>query len=203
MKKTLLVWLLLSGSVMAKNLGIYGPTYKIAEMDVFDWIVNQRLPELENNGEIDKMNAKLQKRAQHRIENPKGPKLPKATKNSRKTQSLVYTLPRDIKDAAGRVLFKNGTTVRPEDILPDSNKTLLFIDGEDLAQVNFAFLELKKNRLIKIVLVVGHPLELMRKCGVNIYFDQHQKLIDRFDINALPAKVYRRKSELIIEEMII
>ncbi len=203
MRKILLVWLLLSGSVMAKNLGIYGPTYKIAEMDAFDWIVNQRLPELERNGEIDKMNAKLREKSQDRIENPKGIRLPKATKNSHKTQSLVYTLPRDVKDAANRVLFKKGTTVRPEDVLPDSNKTLLFIDGEDLAQVNFALLELKKNNFLKIVLVNGYPLELMRKCGVNIYFDQHQKLIDRFEINALPAKVYRRKSSLIIEEMVI
>lgn len=203
MKKILLVWLLLSGSVMAANLGIYGPTYKVKEVDALDWIVNQRLPELEKNGEIDKMNAKLQKTSQYRIENPKGAKLPKATKKSRRTQSLIYTLPRDIKDAFNRILFKKGTIVKPEDVLPDSGKTLIFIDGEDLAQVNFALLELKKNKLVKIVLVAGHPLELMRTHRINIYFDQHQKLIDRFDINALPAKVYRQKSELIIEEMLI
>jgi len=53
------------------------------------------------------------------------------------------------------------------------------------------------------VLVAGKPLELMRRLKFNIYFDQQQRLINRFEITALPAKVYRQKSDLVIEEVAI
>ena len=203
MKKILVVWLMLCGSAGATNLGIYGPTYKILETDAFDWIVNQRLPDLERNGEVAKMNTKLQRQAQTTIENPRGAQLPQATRSARKTQSLVYTLPRDVKDASGRILFKKGTTASPADILPESSKTLIFIDGGNSAQVDYALQECKKNKFAKIVLVAGKPLELMRRLKFNIYFDQDQRLINRFEITALPAKVYRQKSDLVIEEVAI
>jgi len=199
----LLVWLLLYGNANAHDLGEFGPTYKIREMDAFEWITQQRLPELLQSGLIDKMNTKLQTTAQHRVENPKGIRLPQAFKNSRKTQSLIYILPRDIKDAAGRILFKKGTTMNPADILPESDKTLLFIDGDNLAQVNFALNEVSINKFTKIVLVCGRPLELIRTTKVAMYFDQGQRLIQRFGIKALPAKVYRETSNLIIEEIVI
>lgn len=203
MKRILVVLLILCGSCSALDLGVFGPTYLIKELDAFDWIVNQRLPELERNGEIDKMNAKLQKQSQIRIENPRGITLPQATSMRLKKVSLIYTLPRDVSDAKGRILFKKGTSVNPADVLPESNTTLVFIDGNIDSQVNFALKQLKKNNFTKVVLVAGRPLELMRNLGASIYFDQYQRLTDRFGIRALPAKVHRQKSELIIEEVVI
>ena len=203
MKKILLVWLILCGSANAKDIGIFGPTYKIAEVDAYDWIVNQKLPELERSGEIDNMNKKLQDQSKFRVENPKGAHLPAATKVRVRRQSLIYTLTRDVFDAKGRMLFNKGKTANPADILPESKKVLLFIDGSSLNQVKFAIQEHKQNNFLKIVLVTGKPLELMREHGLTFYFDQHQRLIDRFQIKALPAKVYRQKSELVIEEVVL
>lgn len=203
MKKILLVLLTLCGSAGAQSLGIFGPTYKIAEVDAFEWIVNVRLPELQQSGEIDKMHKKLQDQSKFRVENPKGAHLPAATKVRVRRQSLIYILTRDVKDAKGRMLFSKGTTANPADILPESNKMLLFIDGTSLPQVKFAIIEAKQNNFLKIVLVTGKPLELMREHGLTFYFDQHQRLIDRFQIKALPAKVYRQKSELVIEEIVL
>lgn len=203
MRKILLVSLLLCGSLQAKDLGVFGPTYKISEDDAFEWIVNQRLPELERTGEIDKMNDKLAQKSRERIENPRGVHLPQAKVARKRLLSLVYTLPRDVLDAKGRVLFKKGASSKPEDILPESKKTLLFIDGNSKSQVDYALAEASANKFIKIVLVAGHPLELMRNTNIAIYFDQEQRLITRFDIQALPTKVYRQKSDLIIEEVVI
>lgn len=203
MKKILLVWLILSGSTYAKDLGVYGPTYLIVEKDAFEWIVSERLPELQRSGEIDKMNAKLQENSRNRIENPRGTHLPDAKSVRIRYKSLVYTLPRDVKDAKGRVLFKKGVSVNPSDILPESNKTLLFIDGTSSKHINYAIREYETNKFIKIVLVAGRPLELMRKHNITIFFDQHQRLVDRFDVQALPTKVYRKKSDLVIEEVAI
>jgi len=203
MKKILLVWLILCGSANAKDLGIFGPTYKITDVDAFEWIVNVRLPELQQSGEIDNMNKKLQNQSKFRVENPKGAPLPAATKVRVRRQSLIYTLTRDVKDAKGRVLFNKGVSANPADILPESKKMLLFIDGTSLEQVKFAIRQATQNNFLKIVLVTGKPLELMREHGLTFYFDQHQRLIDRFNIKALPAKVYRQKSELVIEEVVL
>lgn len=203
MKKILLALIILCGNSYAKDLGVYGPTYLIAEKDAFDWIVKERLPELQRSGEIDKMNAKLQENSRYRIENPKGAQLPEVKSARIRYKSLVYTLPRDVKDAKGRVLFKKGISVNPSEVLPESNKELLFIDGTSSKQVNYAISKYKMNNFIKIVLVTGSPLELMRKHKTVIFFDQHQRLVDRFDIQALPTKVYRQKSDLVIEEVVI
>jgi conjugal transfer pilus assembly protein TraW len=197
------VWLLLCGNAHSKNLGVFGPTYLIKEMDAFEWIVNKKLPELERSGVIDKMNMRLAENSRNRIENPKGILLPQATIMKKRLQPLIYTLARDIKDADGHVLFKKGTTTRPSDILPNSKKMLLFIDGNSKQQVNYALKQLDLNKSIKIVLVSGQPLELMRFTKIVIYFDQAQRLINRFLIKALPAKVYREESNLIIEEIVI
>lgn len=203
MKKILLVWLILCGSAHSKNLGILGPTYLIKEVDAYEWIVNQRLPELEQSGEIDKMHKKLQDKARLRVENPRGAHLPLATKVRVRRQSLIYTLTRDVFDAKGHMLFSKGTAANPADILPESKKMLLFIDGSSISQVKYAIDEHRQNNFLKIVLVAGKPLELMREHGLTFYFDQHQRLIDRFQIKALPAKVYRQKSELVIEEVVL
>src|SRR5437879_5141592 len=90
MKKILLVLLILSGSSFAKDLGVYGPTYLIAEKDAFEWITNERLPELERTGEIDKMQMKLQENSRLRIEHPVGAHLPTATKARIRNKSLVF-----------------------------------------------------------------------------------------------------------------
>lgn len=203
MKQILLALLILCGNAYAKDLGVYGPTYLIAEKDAFEWIVNERLPELERSGEINKMNTKLQENSRNRIENPRGLYLPEVKSATKRYKSLIYTLPRDVKDAKGRVLFKKGVSVNPSEIIPESNKELLFIDGTSSKQINYAISEYKINKFIKIVLVTGCPLELMRKHKIAIFFDQHQSLVNRFDIQALPTKIYRQKSDLVIEEVVI
>jgi conjugal transfer pilus assembly protein TraW len=201
MKKILLALLILCGNTQATNLGVFGPTYLIKEMDAFEWIVNKRLPELEQAGEIDKMNEKFAKNSRHRIENPKGVYLPQVKIARTRLQSLIYTLPGDIKDAKGRVLFEKGAKINPSNVLPESNKTLLFIDGNSQCQVNYALKEVAANKFIKIVLVSGRPLELMRNAKITIYFDQEQRLINKFKVVLLPTKIYRQKSNLVIEEV--
>lgn len=203
MKKILLVWLILCGSLQAKDLGDFGPTYLIREVDAFEWIINHRLPELEKTGAVDAMNKKLLDKSRKRIENPKGVSLPQVKIANKRLQSLLYILPKNIKDAKGHVLFAKGKTVNPTDFFPESKKTLLFIDGSSKQQVDYALGQLSNNKFIKIVLVCGQPLELMRTTKSVIYFDQEQSLVQRFAIKAVPTKIYREKSNLIIEEIVI
>jgi conjugal transfer pilus assembly protein TraW len=201
MQIILLALLTLCGNALAADLGSYGPIFLIKERDAYDWIVNGRLKELEESGEMDRIQQKMQENAKNRIENPQGFSLPSATKSNYKVKSLAYIAPKDIFDSAGKVLFHKGTRVEPNDLLPESNKMLIFFDGDNEKQVAYALQQLKKSSFTKVVLVSGKPLEFMRTHDVKVYFDQQQLLINKFEINALPAKVYRKGSNLIVEEV--
>lgn len=203
MKVIFMVWLILSSSAFAKNLGVFGPTYNILERDAYDWLVNNRLNDVAVVDKVKQLESEMSKTARVRIENPKGAKLRHATKYYRREIGLTNTLPVDIKTANGKTLFKKGTSVKFEDVVPESKMTLLFIDGDDNRQVQFAINELNANKFIKIVLVNGKPLKLMRDLNVNFYFDQGQALINKFGIQRLPTRIHREQSKLIVEELAI
>ena len=47
MKKILLLLLILSSNVLAKNLGQVGEVFPITEEDALTWLMEKRLPELQ------------------------------------------------------------------------------------------------------------------------------------------------------------
>lgn len=203
MKKILLVLLTLSSSVQANVIGTFGPIYKIAEPDLYEWIVKERLPEMQRNGEIERIQTEMKHNAQKAIDAPRGITLPLADAYSRRELVLDNTVPNDIKNHKGETIIAKGTRVKYEDVLPESSKTLIFIDGDDDNQMCYAINEAKTNVFTKIVLVNGKLTELMREHDRYFYFDQQQFLINKFGIKRLPSKVHREKSSLIIEEVSI
>lgn len=198
-----MVWLLLSSSCYAKDLGVYGPAFNILERDAYEWLINERLNDMSVKDRIKEIEDEMTKMARHRIENPIGAKLPKVKAYSKREITLNNELPIDIKDAKGKVIFKRGTSVKFEDVVPESKMTLIFIDGDDEVQVRFALNELNINKFTKIVLVAGRPINLMRDLNINLYFDQGQALVNKFNIYGVPSRIHREKSNLIIEELVI
>jgi conjugal transfer pilus assembly protein TraW len=75
---------------------------------------------------------------------------------------------------------------------------LLFLDGDDPAQVAWA---LKQDRQAKLILVSGAPLELMKARQRRFYFDQGGKLTERFGISAVPARVRQQGRLLAVSEI--
>lgn len=203
MKKLWLVLVILCGKAFAIDVGTFGPVYEVVEPDVLDWIYNTRLPELERNGEIKKLQQKLQNKAQKSVERPKGVVLPAATKHKIRRKNLMVKLNQDLYDADGALLLAQGTKVDPFQYLPESQKTLLFIDGDSNTQVNWAVDEYQKNHEAHIVLTQGKPIELSNKKKVPIYFDQAHALTRHFRIDKLPTKLYRQGHILYIEEIVL
>ena len=80
-------------------------------------------------------------------------------------------------------------------------KPLLFIDGDESIQINWAFSMLKKYPLAKIVLVKGAPLKIMEEVGLSIYFDQYGKITQKLGITQVPSIVTQDKEHLKIEEV--
>jgi len=188
------------GESLASNLGVQGSVYEIGEQNALEWIT-ERLTVMQLNGEIEAQNQKLKSQALATLEHPT-PTYLKLTKHPRTFEKdLTITLSTDIKDANEKVIHKAGTQINPLAKL-FTNKSLIFFDGDDVAQLNWALQEYKnKNGLAKLVLIKGAPLELMRQYDIPFYFDQAGKLSQYFKLEQVPATVHQENDQLIISEI--
>ena len=101
------------------------------------------------------------------------------------------------------ILYKAGTRINPLDYMV-FNESLVFIDGEDESQKEFAHKYQDKNGFAKIILVNGEPgfkeVEGKEYC---YYYDQWGAYSNRFNIVYVPSVVYQKEGEkvLTIEEV--
>lgn len=198
----LLVALLpISFAVLADDLGVVGPTYEIVERDVLE-LITSKLKQMEQSGELAKYQEDYKNKVVSNIEHPR----PLAGFKSTETAGTRYYDPsvvteKDIVDATGKVLYARGTRVNPLDYI-GWNSYLLFVDGRDEKQLAFSKkIAATSDRPVKIVLVAGEPLSLMRKWKSTVYFDQGGKLIKRFAITQVPAIVRQEGKRLRIDEL--
>ncbi len=188
------------GENFAANLGAQGSVYEIGEQNALTWI-KERLIVMEANGEIAAQNQKLKNQALATLERPMPTHL-KATRHPRIFEKdLSIRIPMDIKDANGTIIHKAGTRINPLKTAW-SSKSLVFFDGDDAKQLDWALQEYKnKEGLAKLVLIKGAPLELMRQYNIPFYFDQAGKLSAYFQLEQVPALVHQEKDKLMIEEV--
>lgn len=198
----LLVALFVSGApAMADDLGVVGPVYDIAERDLIE-VIKGRLTVMEKSGELARYQDDYKKKIINEIEHP----MPVPGITATATASIHYYDPsmitdRDITDATGKILYPRGTRVNPLDYI-GWNKYLLFVDGRDEKQLAFSKkIIAASDRPVKLVLVAGAPLELMRKWKTQVYYDQGGTLTKRFAITQVPAIVRQEGKRLRIDEL--
>ncbi|EGF93849.1 type-F conjugative transfer system protein TraW [Asticcacaulis biprosthecium C19] len=191
------------GLVHGNDLGTYGETFDIAEVDLLK-MLGAKLKKAEQSGQIDQLNQQFAATARRHIEEPPA------------VQGVVHTttpkswlfdpsivVPRDFADQNGRVFAHAGERINPLERLPTYDKTLVFIDGSDPAEVKFALSIRKKlgaERTL-IILTGGAPMTLMRANKVPVYFDQQGILVQKFGITQVPATVERQGNLLKISEV--
>lgn len=188
-------------SAVAEDLGVVGPTYSIIERDALEMITS-KLKKMEQSGELAQYQEDYKNKVVSSIEHPR----PLAGFKATETASTHYYDPsivtqKDIVDATGKVLYPRGTQVNPLDYI-GWNTYLLFVDGRDEKQLEFSKkIVAASDRPMKVVLVAGEPLALMRKWKSSVYFDQGGKLIKRFSIAQVPAIVRQEGKRLRIDEL--
>jgi conjugal transfer pilus assembly protein TraW len=198
---TTLVILLAAPPVMSDDLGVIGKTYDITERDLIE-VIQNKLKRMEKTGELAKFQNDYRNRVTDGIEHPK----PIPGIQATDTANTHYYDPsmvtdKDIADATGTILYPRGTRINPLDYI-GWNKYLLFVDGRDAKQLEFSKkITAASDRPVKLVLVAGEPLELMRKWKMTIYFDQGGKLTKRFAITQVPAIVRQEGKRLRIDEL--
>ena len=191
----------LPGAVTAKDLGVRGATWPVAEPDLLAQI-EARLVEMERSGELARMEDEARANARRKLEEPEPvPGIAPARDERSRLWDPAITVARDIRTPDGVLIAAAGTRVNPLEriTLP---RDLLFVDGRREAEIAWALArEDESGRPAKIVLLAGRPLELMRRHRRPFFFDQGGRLAARFGIAATPSLVVQDGTRLRIDEI--
>lgn len=188
--------------VRAKDFGTQGTSFEIQEEDMLKQITN-KLSHLQDNGSIKQLQLEMENKATYRLMNPQPVPGLLSAKHPRVWYiDPSFTLPYDLKDHVGQVLYKAGTKVNPMKFYTLSSD-LLFIDGTNKAQVAFAAVQLKNNpNNLKVILTSGSPMEVMKALNNRVYFDQRGTLSKRIGLKYLPSLVSHADKALRVKEFV-
>ena len=192
-----MVGVLLQASAAAKDLGVRGETWAIAEPDLLD-VIEARLVELDRSGGLAKLENEARERVQARLEMPPAvPGIAPATAHRTRVFDPSVEIDRDIRLPDGKLLAAAGTRVNPLAHTPLS-RNLLFIDGRRETEVGWALAHTAPSR---IVLLAGRPLDLERRHGRPFFFDQGARLAARFGLAATPVLMEQDGQQLRVTEV--
>ena len=200
----------------AKNLGQYGHVYEIIEQNMLDFI-HDRLLYLQQTGELAKLETEAKARVKASILRPKPVRLSTTTDPKIFYYTPMYTLPQDVYDGKGNILYHKGTRFNamdsntyPEPLrqyhfaLPKWQGHLIFFNGDDIQQVNWlnkTVVEMNtKKQSYKLVMTGGNLKDTIAATNTRVYFDQYGKLSDQFGVKHVPSVVSQENNQFKIQE---
>jgi conjugal transfer pilus assembly protein TraW len=205
--RRLIIPLMLSALIVtpshAGDLGTYGETFKIVEIDLLK-VMAAKLRKMQADGSFDRMNKEIAERSRRKVENPDPIAGIRTTIEPRSwLHDPTIIVQQDIADNNGRVFARKGDRINPLERMPTFNETMLFIDARDPKQIQLASDYRKKQgaERLKVILTAGSPTNLMRKWESVVYFDQAGLITDQLGIKQVPAYVEKEGNKLRIREM--
>ena len=191
----------LPGAVSAKDLGVRGATWPVAEPDLLAQI-EARLVEMKRSGALARLEDEARANARRKLEEPDAaPGIAPAREERSRLFDPAITVARDIRAADGVLIAAAGTRVNPLERMTLA-RDLLFVDGRREAEIAWAVArEEESGRPAKIVLLAGRPLDLMRRHRRPFFFDQGGRLAARFGLRFTPVLVEQDGMQLRITEV--
>ncbi|CEG59222.1 type-F conjugative transfer system protein TraW [Legionella fallonii] len=183
----------------AKDLGVFGKTFVISEMDFMEYI-QQKMKSMQENGEWKRVQNQFKKTVKKHINRPQPLNLPRATSDRTWLFNPAVTVPYDVKNAQGNIIIPKGTTVNPLDRV-NLSSTLLLFNGDDTEQVAWVMQEQTKHPKVKLILISGSIKHTVNQMKQAVYFDLNGFLCEKFKITHVPALVYQVGNRLQIEEV--
>ncbi len=203
MKLWLVALMALICKAESKDHGVYGETFPIQEKSLLE-VIKSKLQALSESGKLAEHQQHILNQTKEKANRPTPTVgITKTTAARTFTYDPTITVPYDLMDHKGQVFHKKGTKVNPLET-QSLRCSLLFIDGDDPNQVNWArgFYDIVgETHKPKIILVKGAPLELIESHKIPIYFDQAGSLVKKLGITQVPAHVSQKDKVLQIEEI--
>ncbi|KJW03850.1 type-F conjugative transfer system protein TraW [Rickettsia argasii] len=177
------------------DYGVRGHVFPIIEKSLLE-IIMARLKIAKQNGILEKMQEEFKNKVQQKISRPTAIlALAKTSINRNWHYDPSFIQKTDIKDQAGNIIVKAGTSVNPLEKI-SWGEPLIFIDGDDKQQIKWAKLQIGR-----LVLTKGNPIELRQELNKQVFFDQGGMLTTRFKIKAVPAIAWQEGKLLKISEI--
>ncbi len=156
----------------AKNLGCVGPTYPIVEKSV-----------------------SVSESGRSRQYNPPAPMtLPAALTEREQFLDLTYTVPWDIADAEGNIVYPKGYRYNP--LAHRQFRTMIVIDGSKPKQLDWAIhVEEVSDPMTRIVITQGDLTAVSRQFHRRIY-RLHPWVAQRFGIESVPTLIRQKGAVL-------
>ena len=187
----------LASAANARDYGQRGAVFPIAETDLLAQI-HKRLIAMERAGETRRLNQLLKEQTAARVRRPAPVEgIGRAEQDRSWSYDPTITLATDLRGHGGVLIHAAGTRVNPLDSVT-LRSDLLFLDGDDPAQLAWA---MRQNASARLILVKGAPLELMKRRQRRFYFDQGGTLVEKFGIAAVPARVHQDGRMLRVSEI--
>lgn len=196
-----LLFIFVQANLFAVDFGVKGQTYSIVETNLLDFIY-EKLNQYNKEGRVKDLQKKFILKVKSSIYRPKGQKLGKAIENKVFYFDPTLELKKDISNEKGQIIAKAGTRINPLDIIGLSKK-LIFINGDIKTEIVYAKNILANNGNTKIILVQGNIYDVNSMVGTPVYFDQEQRLINRFGIKRTPSVIEQEGKLLKISEVVI
>lgn len=189
-------------SIFAKDLGVVGMTYPIAETD-FVTMAQQKIQEKLGSDGLSGWQIQQQESVRVAADRPSPVEGLRPTIEARQwfwDPSIV--IPHDVRSANGAMVVKAGTRFNPLEKTSLKN-ALVFLSGDDPKQVSWAQ---KQNQALKgrvlLILVNGSLSEIQSHFPQkHVYFDQGGQLTQKLQITQIPAIVTQVGSQLEISEV--
>lgn len=197
-------------STHAENLGVKAQTYAI-DKDARE-ILKDAVREKTRTGDVDRFWKDYREKAIASIKHPTPLGVKTDYQQRAELRELKFVIPSDFRDEKGRVIVKRGTVIEPLKAMPLVNG-LIFIDGRDQRQVDYAIARGRKEPL-KIVLTAGSPYELRVRYQnqpwqggktIPFYFDQRKMIINTLqrlygiNLQSVPVVLNQKGDKLAIE----
>lgn len=196
---TILTQIGMASSIYAKDFGIQGHVFPIVEQNILEYI-EEKLREVN----LEEFNNKFQEQVKKSVNRPKSVTgIVKAETPNTHYHDPSYVLEDDIFDHEGKLMHARGTKVNPLEHMP-LREVLIFVDGDDEAQVEYALNERRsRGGFAKIILTNGAPLELSNEHKVWFFFDQAGIFTKKFEITQVPSLVEQDGLRLKVSTMVI
>lgn len=184
-----------NSKVEIKDYGVRGHVFPIIEESLLE-VIMARLKIAKQNGKLEIMQKKFKEKVKQKILRPiRIAGLTKSQANRIWYYDPSFIQKTEIKDQAGKIIVKAGAKINPLETL-SWGESLIFIDGDDNQQINWA-----KSKIGKLILINGSPIELIKKLNKPVFFDQGDVLTTRFKINSVPATIEQEGKLLKISEV--
>ena len=190
----------LAAAPMAKKRSTVGPVYDILEPSIYEQL-QALLEQKRASGELAKSEKEGRERAEQSMRMPtpvEGLKIARVKRSWTYDPSILAT--QDIHDNEGNLIVARGPAVSPLEQV--GWRPMVFFDQRDESQVRMAkkFMAEWGGRG-KAVLVAGSWMDLSKVWKQQIFFDQKGTLVQRFNIQAVPATVTQQGRLLLISEV--